>query len=253
MSYRYLDIDSRFLPGIGFVRRPDSRAHEVSARYSPRPRMGWVRQFELGSSLDYVTNQVNELETRRRGLRFETEFESGDRVEIEFDNTFEFVPRPFEIEDDVVLPPGAYRFNAMRVGLDTFRRRHLRLNVDVETGGFWSGELDALQASVEYRMSAHVGLSGEYEVNWVDLPEGQFVTHLVSSRVQLLFRNNLALFSLLQYNDETREVSTNVRFNWIPKPGTDFFIVYNELDQRLGAFAPRNRSVTVKLNYLFAL
>jgi hypothetical protein len=38
-----------------------------------------------------------------------------------------------------------------------------------------------------------------------------------------------------------------------PKPGTDFFIAYNELDERAGNLVPKNRSLSVKLNYLFVL
>jgi len=71
--------------------------------------------------------------------------------------------------------------------------------------------------------------------------------------VQLAFRNNLALLSLMQYNQDTRQLSTNVRFRWIPRPGSDFFIVYNELDGWYGPFQPKSRSLVVKLNYLFAM
>ena len=80
-----------------------------------------------------------------------------------------------------------------------------------------------------------------------------FTTHLVSSRLQVAFRNDLVLMSLFQYNHDTRSISSNVRFNWIPKPGTDFFVVYNELDEWASTFQPKNRSLSVKLNYLFAL
>jgi hypothetical protein len=55
---------------------------------------------------------------------------------------------------------------------------------------------------------------------------------------------------LFQYNRDTRLLSTNVRFNWIPRPGSDFFVVYNELDDWGEVFGVRNRSLTVKMNYL---
>ena len=103
-----------------------------------------------------------------------------------------------------------------------------------------------------YRINKHVDLSGNYDVNWVDLPGGEFTTHLFSSRVQIAFRTDIVLMSLFQYNHDIRQLSSNVRFNWIPKPGSDFFIVYNELDEWAGAFGVKNRSLSVKLNYLFA-
>ncbi|MGH9203019.1 MAG: hypothetical protein ACRD2A_17475, partial [Vicinamibacterales bacterium] len=90
-----------------------------------------------------------------------------------------------------------------------------------------------------------------------------FRTHLFSSRIQLAFSNEMALLSLLQYNHAARLVSTNIRFQWIVRPGSEFFVVYNELDDvpSDGPFPParperlavRNRSLVVKLNYLFRL
>ena len=58
--------------------------------------------------------------------------------------------------------------------------------------------------------------------------------------------------SYTQYNHDTQQLASNIRFNWIPKPGSDFFIVYNELDEWGQMFGVRNRSLSVKLNYLFA-
>jgi len=75
----------------------------------------------------------------------------------------------------------------------------------------------------------------------------------MSSRVILPIRNGLAIQSLFQYNHHTRQIATNLRFQWIPKPGTDFFVVYNELDTDHPTFGAINRSLAIKLNYLFAL
>ena len=52
---------------------------------------------------------------------------------------------------------------------------------------------------------------------------------------------------------DTKQFSKNVRFNWIPKQGTDFFLVYNETDQTRRTAGARDRSLTVKLAYRFAL
>jgi hypothetical protein len=102
-------------------------------------------------------------------------------------------------------------------------------------------------------MTTKLGVSGSYDVNWIDLAGDRFRTHLLSSRVQLAFSNETALLSLLQYNHAARLLSTNLRFHWIPQPGSDFFVVYNELDDRPDRLAVRNRSLVVKVNYLFGL
>ncbi|MFQ5791571.1 MAG: DUF5916 domain-containing protein [Acidobacteriota bacterium] len=251
-TYRFLDIGESFRPGVGFVRRLDSRKNFLEARYSPRPSSELIRQFHFTAFLSYVTNQSDVPETRRRGGRFRTTFESGEQLTFEYTNHFEFIDQPFRLRPDVVISSGAYDFNAFEARFATFRRRHARLDLRFSTGGFWSGQRDTLSLGANYRINRNIGVSGDYDINWVDLPEGAFTTHLVSSRIQIAFRTNVVLMSLFQYNHDTRFLSSNIRFNWIPKPGTDFFVVYNELDERASPFQVKNRSLTVKLNYLFA-
>jgi len=252
-SYRYLDVGDGFRPGVGFVRRRDSRLSSGVLRWSPRPQSDLVRQYDLTTSLDYLTDRRNVLETRERTTALTTNFETGDALTVEYANGFEYLDRPFSLRSDVVVPVGTYRTNRAEVRLNTFRRRHATLNLTYGTGVFWAGDRDTLSIRTSYRMTTNLGLSLNWDTNWIDLPEGRFTTNLVSTRVQIAFRSDIALLSLLQYNPDTRQVSTNVRFNWIPKPGSDVFVVYNELDDTRGGFGVKNRSLVVKLNYLFAL
>ena len=250
-AYRYLDVGEGFDPGVGFVRRRDIRQNAGELRWSPRPESDVIRQFQLTGRIDYLANRENVLETRVRQAELTTNFETGDAVTAQLTNQFENLDEPFELRPDVVIPPGAYRFNTATFSLSTFRRRHARLNMSYATGGFWDGDRDTLTVGPQWRMSTHVDLSLSWSTNWVDLPEGAFTTRLASARLQLAFRNDLALLSLFQYNDSSKQFSANVRFNWIPRPGSDLFIVYNELDDTQGGLGVKNRSLVVKLNYLF--
>jgi hypothetical protein len=251
-EYRYLDIGEGFRPGVGFIERPDSRTNDMLVRWSPRPASDRVRRFNLLANLTYVTDQQNVLETRERDARFSVELESGDVAGIDYDNTFESIEEPFTVQGRVI-PPGTYRMNAVSFTLDTFRRRHTTLNLLFTTGDFWTGERDTLSINAAWRINATLGLWGSYEVNAIDLAGDRFRTHLFSSRIQLAFSNTMALLSLLQYNHAARLVSTNIRYHWIVRPGSEFFIVYNELDDRPDRLSVRNRSLVVKLNYLFSL
>jgi Domain of unknown function (DUF5916)/Carbohydrate family 9 binding domain-like len=251
-EYEYLDIGEGFRPGVGFIERPDSRSSDARVRWSPRPDSDIVRRFNLSGGLSYITDQQHVLETREREAEFSMEFESGDSVEIEVENGFESIDGAFSIQGRPI-PPGTYRMNTLTVSLDTFRRRHTTLNALFSTGGFWTGERDTLSLDAGWRINTSLGLSGSYALNWVDLTGDRFRTHLVSSRIQIAFSNEMALLSLLQYNHAARLVSTNIRYHWIVRPGSEFFIVYNELDDRPDRLAARNRSLVVKLNYLFSL
>ena len=251
--YRYLDIGESFAPGIGFVRRPNSRQNLAQLRYSPRPALDLVRQLHFTGTLDYVPNQQGVLETRSWTGEFRTTFEAGHEAAVAYTDSFEFLEEPFRLRPDVTISPGAYDFSTVELRFDSFPRSHRRLNLAYATGGFWDGERDTLTLGASYRINKHLDVSGDYQVNWVDLPQSRFTTHLLASRVQVAFRTDVVLMSLFQYNDDTGQLSSNVRFNWIPRPGSDFFVVYNELDEVLGSVGVQNRSLSVKFNYWFGL
>lgn len=251
--YRYLDIGESFAPGVGFVRRPNSRQNQGQLRFSPRPAAELIRQLHFTGTFDYIPNQQGVLETRRTIGSFKTTFESGHEAELSYTDSYEFLDGPFRLRPDVTIAPGAYDFSTVELSFHTFSRSHRRFNASYATGGFWDGERKALTVGGAYRLNKHLDLSGDYQVNWVRLPEAVFTTQLVATRVQVAFTTQVILMSLFQYNHDTRQLSSNVRFNWIPKPGSDFFVVYNELDDVLGGFGMRNRSLSVKFNYLFAL
>ncbi|MDH5406394.1 MAG: hypothetical protein OEX80_07630, partial [Candidatus Aminicenantes bacterium] len=78
--------------------------------------------------------------------------------------------------------------------------------------------------------------------------------HLLRARMIYNFSTRLALMSLIQWNGDTDEVDVNIRLNFIHKPGSDLFIVYNE--RRLVEGLPagiRDRALLIKFTYLFNL
>jgi hypothetical protein len=58
------------------------------------------------------------------------------------------------------------------------------------------------------------------------------------------------LNSLIQYNSDTREVSSNLRFHFIYRPLSDFFLVFNERRSANGDVA--DRALVAKFTYILA-
>jgi hypothetical protein len=92
-------------------------------------------------------------------------------------------------------------------------------------------------------------------VNWVDLPSGSFTTTLLSTRTTYSLSPRMLASALFQYNSDAGSVSTNIRFRWEYRPGSDFFIVYTDnRDTTVRGFPEmRNRGLVVKLTRLFRL
>ena len=72
-------------------------------------------------------------------------------------------------------------------------------------------------------------------------------------RVDYTFSPRMTIRSLTQYNTSSHEVTNNVRFNFIYRPGSDLYVVYNDLSQTglpADIFGKQDRQLVVKMTYL---
>jgi hypothetical protein len=252
-----LVVDATFDPGVGFVRRPDMRKSFALFRFSPRPRsIASVRKFSWGAAVNYIENGTGRLESRNLDGEFGIEFQSSDRFAVAVNDSYEFLPRPFEIAPGVVLPVGGYDFGGVRVGFNAGPQRQVSANLAAEYGTFYRGRRAAFSATRgRVNLSPRFSLEPTCSINLVDLPEGAFTTTLAGSRVTYTMTPRMFVSTLLQYNSTTDAVAANVRLRWEYRPGSELFIVYNDERSALEPGAPRlaNRSLVVKINRLFRL
>ena len=116
---------------------------------------------------------------------------------------------------------------------------------------YFGGTLFSANGSLTATLNRHVSLTGGYTYNDVDTPYGAFRADIGSLRLSYAFSTNLFANALIQYNSLDNKVSANVRINFIHSPGSDLFIVFNELrgnDRSLWAFEARG--AVVKITYL---
>ena len=131
----HLLVGDNFNPEVGFMRRDDFRRTFAAAQYSPRPAIEAVRQFTWGGSLDYIENGAGQLETRAAQLRFTTEFESSDEINVDFLRSYELLVAPFDITRDVTIPAGGYGFRDIFLSYLFGQQRRLSGTVFVQRGG----------------------------------------------------------------------------------------------------------------------
>ncbi|MHC4236557.1 MAG: hypothetical protein ACYSUQ_15685, partial [Planctomycetota bacterium] len=118
---------------------------------------------------------------------------------------------------------------------------------------FWDGHRWGAGAEITFN-SPHIGLELGYDHNDVDVPGGAFTTDLVRGRIKLAASTRLFGNALVQYNSQSGSFSANVRINWIHRPGSDLFIVFNERRDVVGSrWNPDSRAFIVKLTYLMWL
>ena len=247
-------VGEGFNPEVGFLRRSDFRKSRALARFSPRPRNSFVRKYWFQAGGEYFENGAGVKETRELAGEFFVDFQSSDRMEVTYTDTFELIPRPFRIARGVTVPARGYDLRTLRGQVLFGQQRRVTGTVFVEGGPFYDGDRTAFgyspaRVNVSPQLSIEPGLS----INRVSLPFGDFTTKLVSSRVTYTITPMMFVSALLQYNSSGNALSSNVRLRWEYRPGSELFVVYNEGRDTLRPGAPelQSRSFVVKANRLF--
>ena len=89
------------------------------------------------------------------------------------------------------------------------------------------------------------------QINDISLPQASYVSTLTAVRANYNFNTKVFVNALLQYTNDTHQLSSNIRFNVIHRPLSDFFFVYNDhRDTQMGVM--QDRSLIAKLTYLVA-
>ena len=253
----HLLVGDNFNPEIGFLRRDDFRRTFTTAQYSPRPAMRAVRQFTLGASLDYIEqDSTGVLETRLAQARFQTEFENSDRFSFDIQESYELLEEPFDIapDDNISIPVGEYNFQDIFTSYTLGQQRRLSGSLTFHRGEFFDGDITAVgyqRGRVE--VTPQFSFEPSISLNRIALPAGRFTTTLVQSRVTYTFTPRMFFSGLLQYNSSTESLSTNLRLRWEYQPGSELFVVYNDVRDTEFRGVPmlENRAFVVKFTRLF--
>ena len=171
---------------------------------------------------------------------------------------YAFEPRREVIRTPFVLPPatipiGSYDWNQHLLVFESDHSRALSGSVRATIGEFWSGTQRTAQMSVLYRPTYRLLFDLGAQVSDITLesPHAAFTTTLTSLRTSYSFNRSMFLDSLLQYRNDVRQFSANVRFNLIHRPLSDLFIVYNE-SQFSDLEQPAGRGIIVKYTHMLA-
>ena len=251
-----LVVGGDFNPEVGFQRRNDFDRRFGLFRFSPRPeRFNTVRKFTFEGQLAYVLDRSGLLETRENRGQFGIEFESSDLFNVTVTRSYELLKQPFRIAPGVTIPVGAYAFQDTQASFSLGQQRVLAGTVSVQHGSFFSGDKTTVGFNRgRLELTPQLSVEPSVSYNRVDLPEGRFTTHLVTTRTTYTVTPLMFVSALLQYNSNSHALSTNVRLRWEYQPGSELFVVYNEqrdtlAPTRLPELA--NRAFIVKVNRLF--
>ena len=233
-SAGFTEVQANFNPEVGFLSRREYRKYEwrVFRRYRPddlfnlheiRPHANWYGYYDFDG----------DLETGYLHVDSHWEFENSWEVHTGVNFTEEGVKAPFEIVDGVTVPVGNYDHAESQLVFQTNQGAPLSFYIQSRIGGFFGGDRMALSPRVRYR----VGESFSTELSWnhseIELPvaNGDFTVDVAQLRVSYSFTPRMSLQTLVQYNNQSDVIATNVRFAWLQSANAGLYLVYNEVDE----------------------
>ena len=129
------------------------------------------------------------------------------------------------------------------------RRRAAREPLQYEYGDFFNGTRQRVSIESVWRYNTRLALESTYEFNHINLPNGTFNTHLFGHRFLYSFSPDMFVRGFLQWNSAQELVGGNFLFNYRYLPGSDLFLVYNQVWDTEGGLQQASRSLQLKVSY----
>lgn len=236
----YTDIDEDFDPEVGYVRDDGIRQIRGDVRIASRPNRYGIRELWSGPEVNYVFNQENELERWNMSYSHWTSFATDDSIMVFLRRQFEWLDEAFEVREDIIIPIGEYEYDVFGGRFSTSDSRILSITTGFEIGEYYNGDLRKYYIDISLKPTTRVSVNFDYEFNRVSLPDYSsefnrvslpdvgFDVNLFSGRLNYSFSTKLFAKFYAQWNTEKDQILTNFLINYIYKPGSDFYFVYNQ-------------------------
>ena len=254
--FDHIDLGDNFNAEVGFVPRVGVRSTKLHINRTPRPDFWGIRVMTPMWHVVLTTDQAGRLVYRELHHMIRVTFENSASFTFVYNDDFERLDAPFSLQG-ISIPAGKYNFYDMRIGFNSNPSRQVSYGITYRPQGFYGGDRKDLSLNLGSRITSKFSTAVQYARNDVGLPVGDFVTQLGSLRVDYTFSPTLSLRTLTQYNSSTEQWSTSVRFRYIYRPGSDLYIVYDEVRRDINGIPVaqefRDRRLIIKATYLVSM
>jgi len=240
----------------GFTVRTDYRKTDLYTSHTWRPESALgLREFMVFAGGTYATTvRDTRFQDWVGGFAMNPVWKSGENITVFINASETVLDESFELTDSLEVAPGRFRNDHIGWFAGTSSSRWMSLSLNGIATRFYGGHLLSVGGTLNLAPSPKVSLALGYTRNDVAVPPGSFTADISSLRASYSFSTKLSTNVLVQYNSLDEALSTNVRLNFIHRPGSDLFIVFTE---NRGNEHPlwhlRDRGLVMKITYLARL
>lgn len=232
-SVGYTRVGEDFNPEVGFLQRTNYEKGDFLILRRIRPENLWGL-YEIRPHISFrgFWDDTGFWETGFTHVDSHFEWRNGIEIHTGVNFTHEGVREAFEINSGAFVLPGEYDHEEVQLVFDTDDGDNLSFDSRYIRGGFFGGDREALSASVTFRSGDKFSSSLSWNYNDIDLPvaNGAFTVNVARLRVSYSFTPKVLLQALVQYDDRSDLIATNLRFSWLQSANAGLYLVYNEVD-----------------------
>lgn len=162
---------------------------------------------------------------------------------------------PTNTGKDTLATGTEHRWNAWGTEFISKPQSVFTFSFSTRYGGYYeNGTRLGLTAELGYRIQPFVSIAINANYNDIRMPApwNRTTLWLVGPRIDITFTNTLFFTAFLQYNEQTKNINLNTRFQWRYRPASDLFVVYTD-NYYTDPFFVRNRALVIKFNYWWNL
>ena len=253
---KFTTIGEGFNDELGFI--PRVGVNEVNWQLNRTLRPKWLPSAIREFGPHWVVAQFNRqdggaLDQRVQDFHFPINFANGGFVEGGVNTNLEVIRTPFKLNSarGSEVGNGRYEYSEYFV---TYRPNDATVfssGLRYGMGKFYDGYKRSYAWGPTFRPNEKLNMSLVMQLNDITLPTMSYLSTLTTTRLNYNFNTKVFVNALLQYNTDSHQLSSNIRFNIIHRPLSDFFFVYNEhRDERTGLM--QDRSLIAKMTYMVA-
>lgn len=262
--------DSTYYVESGFIPRPGVRTLIGGGALLGYPKRGWLGRnlvnarlglettltYNLsGKSTDQDVNVYGGIDWKNQSTLRAGWYRTYTYLFSEFDPTNLYRPGELPLQDSM-----GYTYNGFYGNFTSSPSYNLQTYVRVQSGGFFNGTLQAVDAVLSYRFQPIGLFSVSCTYNRIRLPDPYASADfwLVGPRAEVAFSRSMFASAFFQYNTQLNNFNINARFQWRFAPASDIFLVYTDntyassvRDTSVRFLSPKNKAVVLKVVYWF--
>jgi Domain of unknown function (DUF5916)/Carbohydrate family 9 binding domain-like len=250
-------VGDNFRSDLGFIRRTDVFKISPQIQRTFWPKKGRIQKHSFSVTPFILWRPELNFKNSDYTImsRWQANFNDTSRLEISMFNRFTHLFDDFDPtgSDDAIPLPGDedYYYTSFDLRYSSDSKKNISFNLGPSFGKFYNGEKYSMRALMNLRLQPYFSTSIQINYDKINLPNPypDASIWLIGPRVDITFNKKLFWATFIQYSSQRDNFSINSRLQWRFAPLSDLFVVYNDNYFTDNVFAPRVRSLNVKLTY----